>query len=196
MFRALHAVGRGASRLRLGNTRSGSFVVTDKTGVGFVRGFASGTSDASSKISWQSVAVGAAAIAAAYEGARTFEPTAQMEAPKTGVKNTDKPPTDALKVPLTTPPKQADKPSSDKDTKPEKAPVAKSDSELFFAQLLSQRKVFLNGRVDDKSAHGLIGKLLFLDQIDPETPIILYINSGGGVVTSGLAIYDVMMHIR
>jgi ATP-dependent Clp protease protease subunit len=67
---------------------------------------------------------------------------------------------------------------------------------LFYAQLLSQRRVFLNGRVDDKSAHGLIGKLLFLDQVDPESPIVLYINSGGGVVTSGLAIYDVMEHVR
>lgn len=49
--------------------------------------------------------------------------------------------------------------------------------------------------MDDKSAHALIGKLLFLDQVDPTTPIVLYINSGGGVVTAGLAIYDVMMHV-
>ena len=80
--------------------------------------------------------------------------------------------------------------------KPPPVPVAKSDGELFYAQLLSQRRVFLNGRVDDKSAHSVIGKLLFLDAVDHEKPIILYINSGGGVVTSGLAIYDVMQHVR
>jgi ATP-dependent Clp protease protease subunit len=104
-----------------------------------------------------------------------------------------------------TPGEKEKKDPGDERSKPEKdpglganakPPVAKSDSELFYAQLLSQRRVFLNGRVDDKSAHGLIGKLLFLDQVDPESPIVLYINSGGGVVTSGLAIYDVMEHVR
>ena len=40
------------------------------------------------------------------------------------------------------------------------------------------------GRVDDNSAHRLIGKMLFLDAVDPTTPIILYINSGGGVVSA------------
>ena len=77
-----------------------------------------------------------------------------------------------------------------------KAPVAKSDADLFYAQLLTQRRIFLNGRVDDKSAHTLVGKMLFLDAADPTKPIIMYINSGGGVVTSGLAIYDVMQHVR
>ncbi|EEH53943.1 uncharacterized protein MICPUCDRAFT_29032 [Micromonas pusilla CCMP1545] len=61
---------------------------------------------------------------------------------------------------------------------------------------MGQRRIFLNGRVDDKSAHSLVGKMLFLDAVDPETPIVLYVNSGGGVVTSGLAIYDVMQHVR
>ena len=90
--------------------------------------------------------------------------------------------------------KEADK---DKEKKEEpKAPVAKSDADLFYAQLLTQRRIFLNGRVDDKSAHTLVGKMLFLDAADPTKPIIMYINSGGGVVTSGLAIYDVMQHVR
>ena len=86
--------------------------------------------------------------------------------------------------------------SSTSSTTPPAPPVAKSEGDLFYAQLLTQRRIFLNGRVDDKSAHNLVGKMLFLDAVDPETPIVMYINSGGGVVTSGLAIYDVMMHIR
>ena len=93
--------------------------------------------------------------------------------------------------PRSSPPRRPRSPPS-----PPPVPVAKSDGELFYAQLLSQRRVFLNGRVDDKSAHSVIGKLLFLDAVDHEKPIILYINSGGGVVTSGLAIYDVMQHVR
>ena len=87
------------------------------------------------------------------------------------------------------------KDTTDKKEEP-KAPVAKSDADLFYAQLLTQRRIFLNGRVDDKSAHTLVGKMLFLDAADPTKPIIMYINSGGGVVTSGLAIYDVMQHVR
>jgi len=79
---------------------------------------------------------------------------------------------------------------------PPAPPVAKSDADLFYGQLLTQRRIFLNGRVDDRSAHTLVGKMLFLDAADPHTPIVMYINSGGGVVTAGLAMYDVMMHVR
>jgi ClpP class serine protease len=144
--------------------------------------------------------VGAAAVAVAYEGARSLEPKTRMEAPPRPVRG-GKRASEAADAPKPTTPatparKQPGLRALEKKEENEKPPVAKSDAELFYAQLLSQRRVFLNGRVDDKSAHGLIGKLLFLDQVDPETPIVLYINSGGGVVTSGLAIYDVMMHVR
>ena len=91
--------------------------------------------------------------------------------------------------------KEPEKKEPEKKEEP-KAPVAKSDADLFYAQLLTQRRIFLNGRVDDKSAHTLVGKMLFLDAADPTKPIVMYINSGGGVVTSGLAIYDVMQHVR
>lgn len=47
-----------------------------------------------------------------------------------------------------------------------------------------------------RSAHSLAGKMLFLDAVDPDAPIVMYINSGGGAVTAGLAIYDMMMHVR
>jgi ATP-dependent Clp protease protease subunit len=146
--------------------------------------------------------VGAAAVAAAAAMASSFEPRTRMEAPKAtrGGSSTAEPGSKPASAPE---PKDAkplvgggDKEKHSPSEKNNRPPVAKSDAELFYAQLLSQRRVFLNGRVDDKSAHGLIGKLLFLDQVDPETPIVLYINSGGGVVTSGLAIYDVMEHVR
>ncbi|MCS7000239.1 MAG: ATP-dependent Clp protease proteolytic subunit [Bacteroidota bacterium] len=56
--------------------------------------------------------------------------------------------------------------------------------------LLEQRKVFLWGQVDDDSAREVIDRLLYLDAINPGKEITLYINSPGGYVTSGMAIYD------
>ena len=160
-----------------------------------------------SKIPLMSVALGAAATATAYEAARSLEkpnPTpaarpnpelipgkstasksskaaAAVEKKETEKKEPEK--------------KEPEKKELEKKEEP-KAPVAKSDADLFYAQLLTQRRIFLNGRVDDKSAHTLVGKMLFLDAADPTKPIVMYINSGGGVVTSGLAIYDVMQHVR
>ncbi|TAF75991.1 MAG: ATP-dependent Clp protease proteolytic subunit [Bacteroidetes bacterium] len=59
-------------------------------------------------------------------------------------------------------------------------------------KFLEQRKIFLWGQVDDDSAKDVIAKLLFLDMEKPNTEITFYINSPGGMVTSGMAIYDTM----
>jgi ATP-dependent Clp protease protease subunit len=66
----------------------------------------------------------------------------------------------------------------------------------IYSRLLRERIVFLNGEVNDGVAALLCAQLLFLEAENPRRPINLYINSPGGVVTSGLAIYDTMRHIR
>lgn len=65
-----------------------------------------------------------------------------------------------------------------------------------FANMLSTRSVFLNGPIDDKVAAQVCAQLLFLENKAPEQEIVMYVNSPGGVVTSGLAIYDTMQFIR
>jgi len=66
----------------------------------------------------------------------------------------------------------------------------------IYSRLLKERIVFLNGQVDDHIANLIIAQLLFLESEGPDKDIYLYINSPGGVVTSGLAIYDTMQYIR
>lgn len=66
----------------------------------------------------------------------------------------------------------------------------------IFSRLLKERIVFLGSQVNDDVANLIIAQLLFLESEDPEKEIHLYINSPGGVVTSGLAIYDTMQYIR
>lgn len=66
----------------------------------------------------------------------------------------------------------------------------------IYSRLLKERIIFLNGQVDDISANLIISQLLFLEAEDPERDIYLYINSPGGVVTAGLAIYDTMQFIK
>ncbi len=66
----------------------------------------------------------------------------------------------------------------------------------IFSRLLKERIVFLNGPVDDHLANLIIAQMLFLESEGPDKDIYLYINSPGGVVTSGLAIYDTMQYIR
>ena len=66
----------------------------------------------------------------------------------------------------------------------------------IFSRLLMDRIVFLGSAVDDTVANIIIAQLLFLDADNPEKDIYLYINSPGGVVTAGLAIYDTMQFIR
>lgn len=65
----------------------------------------------------------------------------------------------------------------------------------IFSRLLKERIVFLGTPVDDTVANMIIAQLLFLEAEDPGKDISLYINSPGGVVTAGLAIYDTMQHI-
>ena len=66
----------------------------------------------------------------------------------------------------------------------------------IFSRLLRERIIFLGTPVDDMVANLIVAQLLFLDSENPEKDIMLYINSPGGSVTAGLAIYDTMQHIR
>ena len=66
----------------------------------------------------------------------------------------------------------------------------------IFSRLLRDRIVFVNGPIDDGVAALVNAQLLFLEAENPEKPIAMYINSPGGVVTSGLAIYDTMQWIQ
>ncbi|MEY3946553.1 MAG: hypothetical protein RJB03_1259 [Bacteroidota bacterium] len=66
----------------------------------------------------------------------------------------------------------------------------------FDKKFIEQRKVFLWGVVDDRSAKDITARLMFLDAVDPGKEIKFYINSPGGVVTSGMVIYDTMQMIK
>jgi ATP-dependent Clp protease protease subunit len=66
----------------------------------------------------------------------------------------------------------------------------------IFSRLLKDRIIFLGGGVDDSTANLLIAQLLFLSNEDSKSDIHFYINSPGGSVTAGLAIYDTMKHLR
>lgn len=66
----------------------------------------------------------------------------------------------------------------------------------IYSRLLKDRIVFIGGPIDDTVANVVIAQLLFLESEDPDKDIHLYINSPGGVVTAGLAIYDTMQHVR
>lgn len=66
----------------------------------------------------------------------------------------------------------------------------------IFSRLLKERIVFLAGPIDDILANLIVAQLLFLSSEDPKRDIKLYINSPGGSVTSGLAIYDTIQHIK
>jgi ATP-dependent Clp protease protease subunit len=66
----------------------------------------------------------------------------------------------------------------------------------IYSRLLKDRIVFIGGPIDDNVANLIIAQLLFLESEDPEKDIHLYINSPGGVVTAGLAIYDTMQYIK
>ncbi len=66
---------------------------------------------------------------------------------------------------------------------------------MFDKKFIEQRKVFLWGAVDDKSAKDITDRLLYLEALDPGKEITFYINSPGGMVTSGMVIYDTMQMI-
>ncbi|MBQ3578221.1 MAG: ATP-dependent Clp protease proteolytic subunit, partial [Firmicutes bacterium] len=60
----------------------------------------------------------------------------------------------------------------------------------IYSRLLKDRIIFLEGEINDMSANLIVAQLLFLESEDPDKDISLYINSPGGVISSGLAIYD------
>ena len=66
----------------------------------------------------------------------------------------------------------------------------------IYSRLLKERIVFLSGEVNEASATSLVAQLLFLESEDPNKDIYLYINSPGGSVTAGMAIYDTMNYIK
>lgn len=66
----------------------------------------------------------------------------------------------------------------------------------IYSRLLKERIIFLGGAIDDAVADLIIAQLLFLEAEDPDKDIHLYINSPGGVVTSGMAIFDTMRYIK
>lgn len=66
----------------------------------------------------------------------------------------------------------------------------------IFSRLLSERIVFLGEEVTDVSASSVIAQMLFLEAQDPDKDIQLYINSPGGSITAGFAIYDTMQYIK
>ena len=66
----------------------------------------------------------------------------------------------------------------------------------LFSRLLKDRVIFINGGISTEMSHIIVAQLLFLEAEDPTKDILLYINSGGGEVTAGLAIYDTMQFIK
>ena len=66
----------------------------------------------------------------------------------------------------------------------------------IYSRLLKDRIIFLGGPIDDNVANAVIAQMLFLEAEDPDKVIHLYINSPGGVVTAGMAIYDTMQYIK
>lgn len=66
----------------------------------------------------------------------------------------------------------------------------------IWSRLLVDRIVFLGTPIDDQVANLIIAQLLYLDSQDPEKDIYLYVNSPGGVITAGMAIYDTMQHVQ
>lgn len=88
----------------------------------------------------------------------------------------------------------------DQEEEPE-APIPENPMEkimggmIFDKKFIEQRKVFLWGEVSDKSAKDITNRLLYLEATDPGKEITFYINSPGGVITSGMVIYDTMQMI-
>ena len=88
---------------------------------------------------------------------------------------------------------------SEDEDKPEGLPENPMEKMMsgwqFDKKFIEQRKVFLWGVVDDKSAKDITNRLMYLEAIDPGKEITFYINSPGGIVTSGMVIYDTMQMI-
>ncbi|MBR5226278.1 MAG: ATP-dependent Clp protease proteolytic subunit [Clostridia bacterium] len=77
----------------------------------------------------------------------------------------------------------------------EKTPYGERSYDVY-SRLLKDRVVFLRGEVNEQLANSIVAQLLFLEMEDPDAEISMYINSPGGSVTDGMAIYDTMRYIR
>lgn len=66
----------------------------------------------------------------------------------------------------------------------------------IFSRLLKDRTVFINGAISTEMSHVIVAQMLFLESEDPDKDIYVYVNSGGGEVTAGMAIYDTMNFIK
>ncbi|MDY3004870.1 MAG: ATP-dependent Clp protease proteolytic subunit, partial [Christensenella hongkongensis] len=66
----------------------------------------------------------------------------------------------------------------------------------IFSRLLKDRIIFLSGEIDDVVANLVVAQLIFLEAEDPDKDIYLYINSPGGSITAGMAIFDTMQYIK
>ena len=66
----------------------------------------------------------------------------------------------------------------------------------IYSRLLEDRIVFLSGEIDDQTANTVVAQLLYLEGKNPDKDIFMYINSPGGSVTAGLAIYDTMQYVK
>ncbi|MCB9497521.1 MAG: ATP-dependent Clp endopeptidase proteolytic subunit ClpP [Fibrobacteria bacterium] len=66
----------------------------------------------------------------------------------------------------------------------------------IYSRLLKERIIFIGTGIDDQVANAVIAQMIFLEYEDPEKDIIFYINSPGGLVSAGLAIYDTMQHVK
>src|SRR3989344_2694970 len=66
----------------------------------------------------------------------------------------------------------------------------------IYSRILNDRIIFLGGAIDDNVSNIVIAQLLFLESVDPEKDIYLYINSPGGSVTSAMAMYDTIRHVK
>lgn len=77
----------------------------------------------------------------------------------------------------------------------EKSPMGERAYDIY-SRLLKDRIIFIGSPIDDQIANLVIAQLLFLESEDPKKDIFLYINSPGGSVTAGMAIYDTMQHVK
>ncbi len=66
----------------------------------------------------------------------------------------------------------------------------------IYSRLLNDRIIFLSGQVEDSMANVIVAQLLYLEAEDPDKDIFLYINSPGGSITAGMAIYDTMQYVK
>ena len=66
----------------------------------------------------------------------------------------------------------------------------------IYSRLLKDRIIFLSGPIDDNVAHAVVAQMLFLEMENPDQDIMLYINSPGGSISSGMAIYDTMKYLK